>query len=110
MIVPAHAVGRELGIDVVGDLAGSHTVGDSIDERPTALIVEPMDEGADLRVALGTIDQGQIEVDDLGAAVERLTAAGVTFRSEITTGMGGRQVVADDPAGNPVELFEPAER
>jgi catechol 2,3-dioxygenase-like lactoylglutathione lyase family enzyme len=52
----------------------------------------------------------QIEVDDLGAAVERLTAAGVTFRSEIITGTGGRQVVADDPAGNPVELFEPAER
>ena len=45
-----------------------------------------------------------------GAAVERLTAAGVTFRSDIITGMGGRQVVADDPAGNPVELFEPAER
>lgn len=51
-----------------------------------------------------------IEVDDLGAAVERLTATGVTFRSDIITGMGGRQVVADDPAGNPVELFEPAGR
>jgi predicted enzyme related to lactoylglutathione lyase len=50
-----------------------------------------------------------IEVDDLGAAVERLTAAGVTFRSDIIAGMGGRQVIAD-PAGNPVELFEPAER
>jgi predicted enzyme related to lactoylglutathione lyase len=51
-----------------------------------------------------------IEVDDLGAAFERLTAAGITFRSDIITGMGGRQVVADDPSGNPVELFEPAER
>ncbi|GAA5077231.1 VOC family protein [Nocardia iowensis] len=49
----------------------------------------------------------QLEVDDLDACVERLRAAGVGFRSEIITGNGGKQVLADDPAGNPIELFQP---
>jgi catechol 2,3-dioxygenase-like lactoylglutathione lyase family enzyme len=49
----------------------------------------------------------QIEVTDLGREVERLRAAGASFRSEIVTGRGGSQVVLDDPAGNPVELFQP---
>jgi catechol 2,3-dioxygenase-like lactoylglutathione lyase family enzyme len=48
-----------------------------------------------------------IEVDDLAAAVQRLRAAGVHFRSEIVDGVGGRQIIADDPSGNPVELFQP---
>jgi catechol 2,3-dioxygenase-like lactoylglutathione lyase family enzyme len=48
-----------------------------------------------------------IEVDDLAAAVQRLRGAGVHFRSEIVDGVGGRQIIADDPSGNPVELFQP---
>ena len=52
----------------------------------------------------------QLEVDDLDALVERLRTAGVSFRSGIIQGMGGRQVLADDPSGNAVELFEPAPR
>jgi catechol 2,3-dioxygenase-like lactoylglutathione lyase family enzyme len=48
-----------------------------------------------------------LEVDDLDAAVDRLTAAGVRFRSPIIEGVGGRQTIAEDPSGNPVELFEP---
>ena len=40
--------------------------------------------------------------------VERLSQAGLSFRSEIVTGPGGKQIVLDDSAGNPVELFEPA--
>jgi catechol 2,3-dioxygenase-like lactoylglutathione lyase family enzyme len=47
-------------------------------------------------------------VDDLDAEVARLRAAGVHFRSEVVTGPGGRQIVLDDPSGNPVELFQPA--
>lgn len=46
--------------------------------------------------------------DDLAAEIERLRAAGVTFRSDVVRGPGGQQVVLDDPAGNPVELFQPA--
>ena len=49
----------------------------------------------------------QLEVSDLDAEVERLRAAGATFRNEIVSGVGGRQILVDDPAGNCVELFEP---
>jgi catechol 2,3-dioxygenase-like lactoylglutathione lyase family enzyme len=50
----------------------------------------------------------QIEVDDLSATVARLKNAGCRFRNEIVVGQGGKQVLVDDPSGNPVELFEPA--
>jgi catechol 2,3-dioxygenase-like lactoylglutathione lyase family enzyme len=48
-----------------------------------------------------------IEVEDLAATVEELRAAGVRFRNEIVDGVGGRQIIAEDPSGNPVELFQP---
>jgi catechol 2,3-dioxygenase-like lactoylglutathione lyase family enzyme len=47
-------------------------------------------------------------VEDIEADVERLRAAGLTFRNEIVSGPGGRQIVLDDPSGNPIELFQPA--
>ena len=46
-------------------------------------------------------------VDDLAADVERLRAAGITFRNDIVTGPGGQQILLEDPAGNPIELFQP---
>ncbi len=49
----------------------------------------------------------QLVVGDLAAEVERLSAAGAVFRNEIVEGRGGRQILLEDPAGNPVELFEP---
>lgn len=48
-----------------------------------------------------------IEVQDLDDLVERLRKQGVHFRNEIVNGVGGRQVLVDDPSGNPVELFQP---
>jgi catechol 2,3-dioxygenase-like lactoylglutathione lyase family enzyme len=48
-----------------------------------------------------------LEVGDLGATVDALREAGVSFRNDIVTGVGGRQILVDDPSGNPVELFEP---
>jgi catechol 2,3-dioxygenase-like lactoylglutathione lyase family enzyme len=48
-----------------------------------------------------------LEVPDLAGVVQRLRDAGVRFRSDIVHGMGGDQILLDDPAGNPVELFEP---
>jgi catechol 2,3-dioxygenase-like lactoylglutathione lyase family enzyme len=48
-----------------------------------------------------------IEVADLADTIERLRQAGVHLRSDPITGVGGKQVVIDDPSGNPVELFEP---
>jgi catechol 2,3-dioxygenase-like lactoylglutathione lyase family enzyme len=47
-------------------------------------------------------------VEDIGAEVARLRAAGLVFRNDIVTGPGGRQILLDDPSGNPVELFQPA--
>lgn len=46
--------------------------------------------------------------DDLDAEVTRLRAAGVPFRNDIVSGPGGRQILAEDPSGNLVELFQPA--
>ncbi len=43
---------------------------------------------------------------DLAAEVERLRGAGASFRSDIVHGVGGDQIVVDDPSGNPVELFQ----
>jgi len=51
----------------------------------------------------------ELVVDDLDSEVARLQAAGVSFRNEIVTGPGGRQILLDDPFGNPVELFTPAD-
>jgi catechol 2,3-dioxygenase-like lactoylglutathione lyase family enzyme len=48
-----------------------------------------------------------VEVTDLDGTVEKLRTAGVKFRNDIVTGVGGKQILAEDPSGNPVELFEP---
>ena len=48
-----------------------------------------------------------IEVPDLAAAVAQLRHDGVRFRNDLVTGVGGKQIIAEDPSGNPVELFEP---
>ena len=47
-------------------------------------------------------------VDDINAEVVRLRGAGVSLRNEVVTGPGGKQILLDDPSGNPIELFEPA--
>jgi catechol 2,3-dioxygenase-like lactoylglutathione lyase family enzyme len=49
-------------------------------------------------------------VDDLEAEVERLRDAGIRFRNEIVEGPGGKQILVEDPSGNVVELFQPAEQ
>ncbi len=48
-----------------------------------------------------------VEVPDLAATVAGLRRAGVRFRNDVVTGVGGKQIIAEDPSGNPVELFEP---
>lgn len=48
-----------------------------------------------------------IEVTDISTMVEALRKAGVRFRNNIVTGVGGKQIIVDDPSGNPIELFEP---
>ena len=48
-----------------------------------------------------------LEVPDLAAVVESLRKEGAHFRNDIVTGVGGKQILLDDPSGNPIELFEP---
>jgi catechol 2,3-dioxygenase-like lactoylglutathione lyase family enzyme len=51
-----------------------------------------------------------VEVPDLERAVDELRKSGARFRNEIVTGIGVRQILLEDPAGNPIELFQPLER
>ncbi len=67
---------------------------------------QPMPDGR--RPEPGGWNRIQIEVSDLEREVAALRAAGASFRGEIVTGRGGSQILLDDPAGNPVELFQPA--
>jgi catechol 2,3-dioxygenase-like lactoylglutathione lyase family enzyme len=49
-----------------------------------------------------------VETDGLDALIERLRALGTPFRNDLVEGPGGRQILIEDPSGNPIELFEPA--
>jgi catechol 2,3-dioxygenase-like lactoylglutathione lyase family enzyme len=49
----------------------------------------------------------ELIIDDLDAEVDRLRGAGLSFRSEVVSGPGGRQILVQDPAGNLIELFQP---
>ena len=60
--------------------------------------------------APGGWNRFQLEVADLDDEVERLRGAGVAFRGSVAEGAGGRQILVEDPSGNPIELFEPAAR
>jgi catechol 2,3-dioxygenase-like lactoylglutathione lyase family enzyme len=73
---------------------------------PTSSAGRPMPDG---RVpGPGGWNRIHLIVADIHAEVARLRAAGLTFRSDVVKGPGGQQIVLDDPAGNPVELFQPA--
>lgn len=48
-----------------------------------------------------------LEISDLAGTVESLRKVGVRFRNGLVTGVGGKQIIVEDPSGNPVELFEP---
>lgn len=67
---------------------------------------QPMPDGT--QQSPGGWNRFAIQVADLVGMVERLRAAGAHMRNSIVTGVGGKQVIVDDPSGNPVELFEPA--
>jgi catechol 2,3-dioxygenase-like lactoylglutathione lyase family enzyme len=66
---------------------------------------QPMPDGT--KPAPGGWNRFTLEVDDLAGIVEKLRKAGVHFRNEIVIGVGGNQIIAEDPSGNPIELFQP---
>lgn len=72
---------------------------------PASSAGRPMPDGR--RPGPGGWNRIHLIVSDIAAEVDRLRDAGVRFRSDIVTGPGGRQIVFDDPSGNPIELFQP---
>jgi catechol 2,3-dioxygenase-like lactoylglutathione lyase family enzyme len=72
---------------------------------PQSSAARPMPDGR--QPEPGGWNRFVIEVDDLAKTSERLRAAGVPLRNEIVTGPGGKQVLIEDPSGNPIELFQP---
>ena len=74
---------------------------------PRTSAAQPMSDGS--IPGPGGWNRIVIEVDDLAALVETLKAEGTVFRNEILSGVGGLQILAEDPSGNPIELNQPAE-
>jgi catechol 2,3-dioxygenase-like lactoylglutathione lyase family enzyme len=73
---------------------------------PTSSAGRPMPDGR--TPGPGGWNRIHLIVDDIAAEVQRLRAAGLTFRNDVVSGPGGQQILVDDPSGNAVELFQPA--
>jgi len=71
---------------------------------PQTSAAQPMPDGR--QPEPGGWNRIVIEVDDIQAVVDQLTKAGITFRNTILSGTGGKQILAEDPSGNPIELFQ----
>jgi catechol 2,3-dioxygenase-like lactoylglutathione lyase family enzyme len=75
---------------------------------PASSAGRPMPDGT--KPVPGGWNRIEFVVDDIVAEVDRLRGAGLRFRNDIVTGPGGSQILFDDPSGNPIELFQPAQR
>lgn len=73
---------------------------------PQSSAARPMPDGR--QPVAGGWNRFVVEVDDIDSRVASMKAAGVQFRNEIIQGPGGKQILVDDPSGNPIELFQPA--
>jgi catechol 2,3-dioxygenase-like lactoylglutathione lyase family enzyme len=73
---------------------------------PASSAGRPMPDGT--KPVPGGWNRIEFVVDDIVAEVDRLRGAGLQFRNDIVTGPGGKQILFDDPSGNPIELFQPA--
>lgn len=73
---------------------------------PPSSAARPMPDGR--APAPGGWNRMVLEVEDIEASIAALEARGVPFRNQIVTGPGARQILCEDPSGNPIELFQPA--
>jgi catechol 2,3-dioxygenase-like lactoylglutathione lyase family enzyme len=73
---------------------------------PQTSAARPMPDGR--RPEAGGWNRLVIEVNDIESLVSTMKKAGVAFRNEIISGPGGKQTLAEDPSGNPIEIFQPA--
>lgn len=74
---------------------------------PQSSAAKPMPDGRQPQA--GGWNRLVIAVVDIHATVDRLTAAGSVFRNSVLKGVGGQQIIVDDPSGNPIEIFQAAE-
>ncbi|MGH9087167.1 MAG: VOC family protein [Acidimicrobiales bacterium] len=93
---PAFAMLSRGDLRLVVSAAGGGGPGGGSQAMPDGRVPEP-----------GGWNRFTLEVTDLAETVDELRSAGATFRNDIVTGVGGKQILLDDPSGNPVELFEP---
>jgi catechol 2,3-dioxygenase-like lactoylglutathione lyase family enzyme len=115
-VAAAAAFYRErLGFDVVAEPGPGFAILARGDLR--LLLSEPTGAGGAAQPASdgrrpepGGWNRIQIRVDDIDAEVEALRGAGARLRSDVIRGRGGAQILVEDPSGNPIELFEPAQR
>lgn len=101
-----------LGFEVVDNFAPAMAILARDDLRlwvagPRSSAARPMPDGA--TPASGGWNRFVITVEDIHATHAALKASGATFRNKIISGPGGQQVLVEDPSGNPVELFQPAD-
>jgi catechol 2,3-dioxygenase-like lactoylglutathione lyase family enzyme len=75
---------------------------------PASSAGRPMPDGA--KPGPGGWNRIHLIVDDIEAEVARLRDTGATFRNDILSGPGGKQILLQDPSGNVIELFQPAQR
>jgi catechol 2,3-dioxygenase-like lactoylglutathione lyase family enzyme len=74
---------------------------------PQSSAARPMPDGR--KPEAGGWNRFVIEVDDIQSMVDKMRASGMKFRNDIVTGPGGKQILVEDPSGNPIELFEAAQ-
>jgi catechol 2,3-dioxygenase-like lactoylglutathione lyase family enzyme len=74
---------------------------------PTSSAGRPMPDGT--KPGPGGWNRIHLGVSDIAAEVDQMRNAGLTFRNDIVAGPGGQQILLEDPSGNVVELFQPAE-
>ncbi|HTS22476.1 MAG TPA: VOC family protein [Casimicrobiaceae bacterium] len=74
---------------------------------PASSAARPLADGS--KPVPGGWNRLVLETSDLDSLIEKLTRSGAQLRSEVVSGPGGRQILANDPSGNPIELFEPGD-
>ena len=102
---------RHLGFELIDQMGPAFAIVAKGDLQlwlsgPQTSAARPMPDGR--QPAAGGWNRFVVEVADIEALVTTMKAAGVLFRNDIITGPGGKQILAEDPSGNPIEIFQPA--
>jgi catechol 2,3-dioxygenase-like lactoylglutathione lyase family enzyme len=102
---------KHLGFELVEQMGSAFAIVAKDDlniwlSGPQTSAARPMPDGR--KPEPGGWNRFVIEVDDIETLVASMKTAGISFRNEIITGPGGKQILAEDPSGNPIEIFESA--